>query len=250
MKFLILIIIILAIPNVFSDELKCSFVQLPLLYSCETLAIFEQNSLISVISGNHLQHNVTDFFEDSDVKCFRIPDTSGTLFLPLKVCSQFATLREIVIHGYKVIAISREVFAGCVKVLKVVVSGTMIQWLSENTFCDMPDLEELDLSNNQIKALQQNLLLHNKFLKVFTIRNNKLEQIDLQFKEDMRMINLEGNICVSEWASESLDIKYLNKIIMERCANSLNSLLRDSLQQHETVKPRLVRSGKSLVCQP
>lgn len=226
-KFYCLVIIFMALcSKIMGAELQCDFFENSFKpeafasdgYRCETSSVFDKDAEVKRFSETHQQG-----YKDTDVKCFKIPKNSDTRFVPIKMCSHFPKLLDIVIHGRNIIEISRGVFAVCVNVFHVVISGTMIQWLSENTFYDLPALRALDLSNNQLRILQMNLVLHNVNLSSFVADNNELEQIDIQFRKEVVEVSLRRNKCINEFANDSSAVKSLNEKIFTQCASSTNT---------------------------
>lgn len=212
---LLLVIVAMSISQAFGIKLKCIFANTAKGYGCITTDVFKKDAGISSIIGQHASN-----LNSSELTYFEIPESSTSNYVPINVCEHFPELLKIFIYGKKIKAIGRQVFKGCEHVNTLFISDTTINWLPEDSFVDLHNLEHLYLSNNQLKVLPANLMEINFKLKIFWANGNELEVIELQFGDSVTSVDLDNNICVKERASGLIDVAKLNKIIDESCATS------------------------------
>lgn len=232
MKFLVFAIVVLAPLHVLSVHLKCSVSEC--LSCCETFGFFEENSRVTSVGESDVTEN-----GKSEVTLFRLLKHSLSKFVPLGICDHLHNLNEMFILGAEIEEISREVFANCTRLIKLIITDTKIAWISADAFDDLTHhLETMDLSRNRLEILQLHFFAQNKAVKHFNCRNNKLQVIEIQFGGSLEKVDLQGNVCINETAKGKAAIQHVNKNIIKQCGK----LQKEKL----TLKNRKFRTNKPL----
>lgn len=190
---------------------------------CETMDVFEENSFISVV----LKNNST--FELNSVAYFEIVKESDTRFMPLNVCGQLTGLINLQIYGKNVEKIAKDIFHHCENVKNVVISGTHNNWLPEDSFDFLINMESLNLSANKIKMIPSFIFSDNKKLREFVADDNPLEVIDVFFEQPLQFVSLKNCACVDEQELRSMFMLEINHVIEENCTSYKVKMFNRSL---------------------
>lgn len=213
MIFFVLAVLLLSQHQVQAQELNCNFNDTRDEIGCVTFDVFEENSLVSSISDN-------EFGELYNVSFFEIPRKSETEFVPISVCKLLPEIEKMLIFGEKVEKIASSNFVGCERVTNLSVTGTKISWLFDDSFYQLVSLEFLDLSSNRLKILPMSLLDQNTNLTHFHAENNEIQIIELEFDENLALVDLSMNDCIDEKATDSMEINRLNINTRNLCTTS------------------------------
>lgn len=160
------------------------------LYTCEVFDIKPNlNAVFSVGGFNDKGKPDSDVeaFDFRNIQMKYLPNGFGVVFPKL--------IRFEVLHA-QLKSINRMNF-GRMKNLKVLrVPFNDLQRLSEDTFHDLPNLEEIDLMSNSLHALPSKLLANLTRLKSFDARHNEIDFLAKDFFEstpNIRFIEMSNN---------------------------------------------------------
>jgi len=217
MNTLIKFIALVFLTSVKAVTLNCNFINKTNLYCCDAtsniLTTYDQE--VNAIAGQHL-----DGKSNNDVRLFSIRNESESQIVPLKVCKFLQKLKKFYVEGNKINKITRSVYESCESIEVVSISYTLVSWLDEDTFDDLPNLEILFLSHNRLVMLPSNLLSSNKNLNVLECDRNQLAAIDMTLSASIITADFTGNICVNEnYLNFTKTIETFNAELQQNCAS-------------------------------
>lgn len=108
----------------------------------------------------------------------------------------FRNLEALWIHDRSLLFLERSNFAKLPKLTRLELLNKQIEFIAEDTFWDLPNLESLNIFKCEIGELSRNLLANSRKLRYFDARFNKFRYLDANvFRNNLLMeeIDLSNN---------------------------------------------------------
>jgi Leucine-rich repeat (LRR) protein len=122
--------------------------------------------------------------------------------IPFGLIEVFPKLDLIAFHESNIPILRAKFFTKSFsKIKEVLLKQNGIQQIEDEALHELEDLEEIDLSFNEIKSINKKLFSHNPKLKVFKLDRNKIFMIQRDsFKQqpNIEELNLLGNQCINK----------------------------------------------------
>lgn len=130
---------------------------------------------------------------------------------------EFAVMTKLSIVSSGLVKIEKRYLSENLRLLEL--NGNILTNIKRNTFENLVELEELNLSHNKLKSFETDLIAPLKKLKKLDLSGNLIEKLTPDLMDNvsrMTMINLQENYCINaEYPSmSSIEIK---KIIEDEC---------------------------------
>jgi uncharacterized membrane protein len=208
-KLLLITVAIFLINVKFShcSDLQCSFMSHSDGYNCHMKSMFENDSEVSVIRGQHVDNK-----NDSSVAVLFIESSSLTEYLPQKVCKFFPNMIEYECFGRDVVEVTRANF-DCGNLQLLMIHYAKFTTIPADVFYDVPEIKDIQICYTSLQSLPMKLFDNNQKLTNIDLRNNQLARIDASFPASVRVVNLLANICVDK------NFTRVTSEIYEKCAN-------------------------------
>jgi hypothetical protein len=162
---------------------------------CEFTGNFSQADVIEVVSVQPLVPRTLSTDELKDAKDVEI-NTGELQQMPFMIGHQFHQLQALWIVRCRLILIERQNFIGMQQLVALNLYENQLEHLPGNAFDDLPELEFLDLDNNDLGELHEDLLANQPRLLVFRASNNRIETIGRRLFEGntkIQQIHLNNN---------------------------------------------------------
>ena len=198
-----ILILILCINLIRSDDLSCYFMTHSDGYNCHMRGNFERNTTITSINGVH-----NKLKNDSHVEVLFMERTSLSKYLPFGICAYFDNLIELECFGSQVMEITREVFNGCSKLNSMTIQNSKFTSLPTDVFYDLNSLRTLEISSTKLSVLQSGLFDKTQNLLKLDLQKNELAIINVIFPQSVVRIDLRNNLCIDSNFSRPANIIY------------------------------------------
>jgi len=175
-------------------ELKCTFIKnLEGLYGCEVehFVVNSPSVRIASVSGQHQDRNSNAEVEYVWIKNSQVP------YLPrFDAGIFFPKLKKYLVTDSGVKFVERNDFSGMPNLETLDLSNNDIEEIPDDTLFDLNELVDLFLDNNKFKAVPPKLLSHASSFQRFKANNNSIEIIDTDFfknNSNLKIVSLDNN---------------------------------------------------------
>lgn len=184
---MILLILILSIVSVYSQNPSCTYQNDQFYgYTC-TLSINNPNGFdnFTQITGQHVNG-----FTSTDVRrVLSLGPPSITINIPSIICTHFINLMRIEMRSLGIDKIDENSFKNCRNITQIFLFPNSIQKIHENAFVDNLELLILDMDSNFLTTLPQNVFRNQRELRTLDLRRNQIESLPSGIFTSMSNLN-------------------------------------------------------------